>query len=169
MDNQSTEDEAPAAGPALNFLAIHAVAGPLAGTATLLLYGMVMQLTTSRFVAVAMPPWYEMAWRSIAPLFVIMMFGWMLGMVPAALHALVMLALRRPLRQGPLWFVAAPVIGGVISCAMLWLLSFMLKSDWSPVTDIRTMLPLFPVGAVGALASMLIAWRSGLLARLKKA
>ena len=147
-DELKTADGAERNGSAYLFL--HIFLGPLMGL-----------LAIIAFSLVTMPPklagplqFNASAWGEMPFVFLgIVMVNWLVGFVPAWLHAASMLILHRLLGRGIAWVLLTPVMGWLAAFLPLVLIA---GSDPRTFTDGPKMAL---VGSAAAIGCQLIAWR----------
>ena len=138
------------------WLLLHCFAGPAIGTFVVAMVPLVAAGPITAFGTTAQ--WHLGDYAMIpAMLLVGLLPGWFLGFIPALLHAVTMLWLRRLIRSRGLWLGLTPVVGWIAVFAPLQVLV-----DGDTPGNMTDSAIMALVGSAAAVGCMAIAWRRGM-------
>ena len=138
------------------WLLLHCFIGPVIGTVVV---AMVPIVTAGPITSFGTPAQWTVADYAIIPalLLVGVLPGWFFGFIPALLHAVTMLVLRRIVPLRAIWLALTPFVGWLV--VFLPLLALAGAETPDRITDSAIMAM---VGSVAALGCLAIAWRRGM-------
>lgn len=138
------------------WLLLHCFIGPVIGT---VVAAMVPIVTAGPIGALGTPAQWTAADYAIIPalLLVGVLPGWFFGFIPALLHAVAMLGLRRVIASRAIWLALTPFVGWLVVFGPLLVIAGVETTD--RIVDSALMALIGSVAAVGCMA---IAWRRGM-------